>query len=118
MPHLLTSNNKRTHLLTIKDKGVKKMVIKHLPSNNIATKALKYNDHLILSSSKIGARSRKSKHTNKKRKSPKTAAKILSSYNTATKKPDVNDLLIPDPLTESICSCGSSYANTEDEDNT
>lgn len=67
MLHLLRSNNKRSYLLIINSKNIKKTAIKHLSLYYVVTKRLKDNDLLIFSLLIITIYNCKNKYTNKKK---------------------------------------------------
>lgn len=75
---LITSNNKKSHILTNKNKCIKKTVMKHLLSNCALTKAPKNNNLLIFSFFIVDVNTCKNRHKNKNIDSSKRTRKSSS----------------------------------------
>ncbi len=111
MPRPPASNNKGPRLPTNNNEDIQKTAAKQLPSYYGVTRAPNVSDPLILGPSKLDVRSRDSKRTTRNKDS------LTTTVNTATKKQNESDPLIPVVSTESIRICESERINNENNDN-
>lgn len=101
MPCFPVSYNKCPHFQTNKNGDIQKTVTKQLPLYYDITKAPNVIDPLIFGLSIVYVRSCKSKYITRNKDN------LTMTANTAIKKQNNSDCLIPVTLTESVCNCKS-----------